>query len=104
MDEARYREAEHRLWEHEGLAPTEQLLALSRTGVTVRVQEVGQGPPIVFVHGASNGGTSWAPLVARLAGFHSIVLDRPGCGLSPALAQTVPRHRRLRRLRRCAHR
>jgi 2-hydroxy-6-oxonona-2,4-dienedioate hydrolase len=87
MDEARYRKAEHRLWAHEGVTPTEQLLSLARTGATVRVQEVGQGPPIVFIHGAANGGTSWAPLVSRLAGFHSIVLDRPGCALSPPLAK-----------------
>lgn len=87
MDEARYRKAEQRLWAHEGVIPTEQLLSLPRTGATVRVQEVGHGPPIVFIHGASNGGTSWAPLVGRLAGFHSIVLDRPGCALSPPLSK-----------------
>jgi pimeloyl-ACP methyl ester carboxylesterase len=58
---------------------------LGRTGVTVRVQEVGQGPPVVFVHGASNCGTSWAGLVARLEGFHCVLLDRPGCGLSSPL-------------------
>ena len=87
MHEARYREAERRLWAHEGVTPTEQLLSLVRTGATVRVQQVGQGPPIVFVHGAANGGTSWAPLVGRLAGFHSIVVDRPGCALSPPLAK-----------------
>jgi pimeloyl-ACP methyl ester carboxylesterase len=36
------------------------------------------------VHGASNSAVSWAELVARLDGFRWIVLDRPGCGLSPA--------------------
>ena len=65
-----------------GLAPTERRLDLRRTGVHVRVQEIGEGAPIVFVHGASNCGGSWAQLVAGLEGFRSVVLDRPGCGLS----------------------
>jgi pimeloyl-ACP methyl ester carboxylesterase len=85
-DEARYREAEQRLWASVGVAPIEQRLHLVRTGATVRVQEAGHGPPVVFVHGASSNGASWAPLVARLDGFRCIVLDRPGCGLSEPLA------------------
>jgi hypothetical protein len=40
MDEARYREAERRLWASVGVAPTEQRVRLERTGLTVRVQEV----------------------------------------------------------------
>ena len=47
--------------------------------------EVGEGEPVVFVHGASNAGASWATLVNRLPGFRCILLDRPGCGLSPPL-------------------
>ena len=82
-DEGRYREAERRMWASVGLSPTERGLHLDRTGVEVRVQEVGEGPPIVLVHGASNSGVSWAGLVARLDGFRCIVVDRPGCGLSP---------------------
>jgi pimeloyl-ACP methyl ester carboxylesterase len=74
------------MWESVGVTPpAEQWLQLPRTGTTVRVQEGGEGPPIVLVHGASNSGVSWADLVARLDGFRWIVLDRPGCGLSPAV-------------------
>ena len=82
MDEARYREAERRLWASVGVIPTEQRVRLERTGLTVRVQEVGQGPAVVLIHGASNSGASWAGLVARLDGFRCLLLDRPGCGLS----------------------
>ena len=46
------------------------------------MQEIGDGPTVLFVHGGSNAGSSWAPLVARLDGFHCVLLDRPGCGLS----------------------
>ena len=46
------------------------------------MQETGEGPPVLFVHGGMNGGTSWSSLMARLPGFRCIALDRPGCGLS----------------------
>jgi 2-hydroxy-6-oxonona-2,4-dienedioate hydrolase len=82
MNEVRFREAEQRLWRSVGAAPTERRLHLARTGVTVRVQETGEGPPALLVHGASNAGTSWAQLVARLPHYRCILLDRPGCGLS----------------------
>jgi len=82
--EDRYREAERRLWGFAGVTPTEQWLDLRRTGARVRVQVVGDGPPVVFVHGASNAGASWATLVNHLDGFRCILIDRPGCGLSPS--------------------
>jgi pimeloyl-ACP methyl ester carboxylesterase len=85
MDEVRYRQAERRLWESLEVTPTEQRVQLGRTNITVRVQELGQGPAVVLLHGTSNSGASWAPLVARLDGFHCVVLDRPGCGLSDPL-------------------
>jgi 2-hydroxy-6-oxonona-2,4-dienedioate hydrolase len=86
MNEVRYRQAERLLWQSVGVAPTEQRVPLGRTGITLRVQEVGQGPAVVLLHGTSNSGASWAPLVARLDGFRCVVLDRPGCGLSDPLA------------------
>jgi pimeloyl-ACP methyl ester carboxylesterase len=85
VHEARYLAAERRLWDAHGVQPVERRLSLARTGATARVQEVGDGPAVVFVHGASNAGASWAPLVARLAGVRCVLLDRPGCGLSEPL-------------------
>ncbi len=85
MSEQRYRESERRLWQSLGVTPTEQRVRLPRIGVTVRVQELGQGPWVVFVHGGSNSGTSWAQLAAQLSGFRCVMLDRPGCGLSDPL-------------------
>ena len=80
-DVERFRAAERRLWASVGVSPTERRVQL-RSGESVRVQEVGEGPLILFVHGASNGGASWASLIARLDGLHCVALDRPGCGLS----------------------
>ena len=86
MNETRFRESERRLWASVGVAPAEKHLRLDRTKATVRVQEVGEGQAVLFVHGASNGGTSWAGLAARLDGFRCVLLDRPGCGLSDRCA------------------
>lgn len=78
---ATFREAEARLWESVGVTPVDRRVTLA-TGGEVRVQEVGDGPPVVFVHGASIAGSSWCQLTARLTDFRCILVDRPGCGLS----------------------
>ena len=89
MDEGRYRLAERQLWEWVGVAPSEQRVHLERNDVTVRIQEVGEGLPVVFVHGANVSGSSWATLAGRLRGFRCILLDRPGTGLSDPLDKTL---------------
>jgi pimeloyl-ACP methyl ester carboxylesterase len=50
--------------------------------VKVRVQEVGRGEPVLFIHGGPNAGSTWAPVVGHLAGFRCLLVDRPGTGLS----------------------
>lgn len=98
MDEPRYRAHEARLWKDEGgLSPKEHRIALAHAGCSVRVQEVGEGPPVVFLHGGPNAGSTWAPLVRRLGGFRCLLVDRPGTGLSDALA-SIPRPKELREL------
>lgn len=83
MDETRYRAAERSLWDHVGVRPTEHRVRLRRNGVNVRVQEVGVGPPVVFVHGGpGTSGAVFADLAARLPEFRCLLLDRPGTGLS----------------------
>jgi Alpha/beta hydrolase family len=97
MDENTYRRAERALWASLHAQPTEHWLELGRTGATVHVQEVGDGAPVVFVHGASTAGTSWASLAARLDEFRCILIDRPGCGLSPPLSEGLADMARLGR-------
>ncbi|MFN3217070.1 MAG: alpha/beta fold hydrolase [Acidimicrobiales bacterium] len=77
----RFRQSERRLWESVGVEPSERYVQL-RAGGMVRVQETGDGPPVLLVHGAVNAGTSWMSLMAKLPDFRCIALDRPGCGLS----------------------
>ena len=82
MNETRYREAERTYWGHHGLEPEERFLRLRHTGTRIRVQEVGAGDPVVFIHGGPNAGTTWAPLVEHLTEFRCLLVDRPGTGLS----------------------
>lgn len=82
MDEVAFRAAEQQMWSSVGIAPEERFVA------GMRVQEAGTGPPVLFVHGGSNSGVSWATLIADVASaFRCIVIDRPGCGLSPKRSQ-----------------
>jgi pimeloyl-ACP methyl ester carboxylesterase len=82
---ARYRQAERALWAYYGAAPAEHFLDLPSPNVRVRVQELGAGEPVLFIHGGPNAGSTWAPLAAQLQAFRCLVLDRPGCGLSAPL-------------------
>lgn len=84
--DAAYRSAEQALWRSLDADPTEREVELRRLGTRVRVQELGAGAPVVFIHGGPSAGTNWAPLAAHLDGFRSIIVDRPGSGLSDALA------------------
>lgn len=89
------RTAERQVWDELGLEPVVHQLALDRVGTTVRVQEVGEGRPVVFVHGASVSGTSWADLVAVLPRVRCLLVDRPGCGGSEPLPGPVNAARQL---------
>jgi 2-hydroxy-6-oxonona-2,4-dienedioate hydrolase len=78
----RYRRAERAVWSHFNLEPVERLIDVPSPAVRIRVQEVGSGQPIVFIHGGLWPATGLAPLVSQLVGYRSILVDRPGCGLS----------------------
>jgi len=77
----RYLAAETRLWQHYRLAPRERFVDIARPRARLRVLEAGSGPPVLFIHGTVGPG-SWPSLVAGMPGFRSLVLDRPGWGLS----------------------
>jgi 2-hydroxy-6-oxonona-2,4-dienedioate hydrolase len=83
MDEQRYRDAERALWKDAGLAPAEHRVHLRRNDVTVRVMEVGDGAPTLFIHGGPGAaGSIWAYLAAQLPSLRCLLVDRPGTGLS----------------------
>ncbi|HEU5100936.1 MAG TPA: alpha/beta hydrolase [Roseiflexaceae bacterium] len=86
-----YRQAEARLWTTLlGALPAEHALELPNLHTRVRALVVGQGPTLLFVHGGPNAASTWAPLVRLLPDFRCVLLERPGCGLSP-LPRNPPR-------------
>ena len=79
-----FREAEVRFLESAGLVAQERFVTLARPSMSLRLLERGSGDVVLFVHGGGGVAAHWAPLMARLDGYHLIALDRPGCGLTDA--------------------
>jgi len=53
------------------------------SGATIHVRVGGKGPAVVLLHGYGETGDMWAPLAARLATTHTVVVpDLRGLGLS----------------------
>ena len=81
-DSSKFVAAERELWSSYDIEPRERRVRL-RAGNEVRVQEVGAGPPVVFIHGVAVAGSSWVLLADALKDdFRCVLVDRPGCGLS----------------------
>jgi 2-hydroxy-6-oxonona-2,4-dienedioate hydrolase len=77
---------EEAFWAAQGAPlPVQRRVRLQRLAVEVRIQELGQGPPVLFVPALATTGTGFAPLVCRLEGLRCILLDRPGTGGSDPL-------------------
>ena len=52
-------------------------------GLEIAYERVGEGPPLVFVHGAAGDGRMWQPQLAALADEFTVVAwDEPGAGRS----------------------
>ena len=59
---------------------------LRASGVEIAYERVGEGPPLVFVHGAAVDGRMWQPQLADLANEFTVVAwDEPGSGRSSDL-------------------
>jgi pimeloyl-ACP methyl ester carboxylesterase len=73
-----------------GLPVTQRRLDLA--GTSTAVLEGGDGPPLVLLHGGIEcGGAVWAPVVARLAERHRVVVpDLPGLGESDPVDRLDP--------------
>lgn len=70
-----------------GLPATTRTLDIG--GLATAVVELGEGPPLLLLHGGIEcGGAMWAPVVPQLALHHRVVVpDVPGLGESTPAAQ-----------------
>ncbi len=67
---------------------------VSAAGLTWHVQEMGEGPPLVLIHGTGAATHSWRHLMPLLATSHRVIaMDLPGHGFTrgrPAGGLTLP--------------
>ncbi len=62
------------------LKPKIHQLQIRKPRILLRVTEVGDGDPTLFLHGFSLCAAHWAPLLAQLPSLRSITVDMPGHG------------------------
>jgi pimeloyl-ACP methyl ester carboxylesterase len=56
---------------------------IQANGLEIAYERVGQGPPLIFVHGAAEDGRVWRPQLSALADEFTVVAwDEPGAGRS----------------------
>ena len=77
-----FEQAERRLFASCGVQSASRRVRLADPPVSVRVLEVGDGPPLVLVHGSGMSASTWAPLMPYLGTNRMIAFDLPGFGLS----------------------
>lgn len=78
----KYRHNENAVLNKYKLDSEEHFVRVENYGIKVRVQVTGQGPPMLFIHGGPNAGSTWLELASLLPDYQCLILDRPGCGLS----------------------
>ncbi len=76
----RYASSLAALLAHHDVRPSYHLVP-SDPGPTF-VMDVGEGEPVVFVHGTPATSAVWVPLLEHLHGIRALVVDRPSHGLS----------------------
>ena len=65
-----------------GVLPARSRYIDLKSGRRVHVIEVGEGPPVLLLHGSGTSSLSLLPVLERLEGVRAIAVDRPGFGLS----------------------
>ena len=80
MNKTSFLKAEADVFAAYSLKPTVHPLRLRTPRMELRVTEVGDGEPTLFLHGFSLCSAHWAPLMAQLPSLHSIAIDMPGHG------------------------
>jgi pimeloyl-[acyl-carrier protein] methyl ester esterase len=85
MNNTSFLKAEADVFAAYSLKPTVHQTRLQTPRMELRVTEVGDGEPTLFLHGFSLCSAHWAPLMARLPSLHSIAIDMPGHGGSDGI-------------------
>src|SRR5947209_261945 len=80
-----FAKAEQKVFDHYGLEVKTHFVQLKQPELKVRVLEVGSGDPLLMVPGGSGDAFIFAPLLAGLADWRILAIDRPGGGMSDGI-------------------
>jgi pimeloyl-ACP methyl ester carboxylesterase len=80
MNNTSFLKAEADVYAAYSLTPKVHKLRLQTPRVELRVTEVGNGEPTLFLHGFSLCSAHWAPLMGQLPSLRIIAIDMPGHG------------------------
>jgi pimeloyl-ACP methyl ester carboxylesterase len=83
--EARFRELQARALRRYAVAADSRQITIDDPALDVHVLDVGEGAPILFLHGGNSVAAGWIPLLGKLDGYRKLAPDRPGCGLTTKL-------------------
>ena len=71
----------------ERYAPDTRVRRIRWSHGETQVLELGDGPPLLLVHGGGDAAFEWVPILATLAKTHRVLaVDRPGHGLADAFS------------------
>ena len=79
----KYKEAQQKIYKKEGVSPVSKFVMTNGVVKNVHYLEVGQGKPLILIHGGGGNTDQWINLVKHLqSDFKLFIVDRPGCGLT----------------------
>ena len=77
-----FTEAQHRMLARFAIEAESRFIDVPVVNGRAQVLVAGEGPPVIMVGGIGTPAAMWAPLMARLPGFHLHAVDLPGFGLT----------------------
>lgn len=78
-----YKASQQKFYAKEGVEPQSKFLTISGPVKKVHYLEVGEGQPLILLHGGGGNTDQWVNLIKHLEkDFRLIIVDRPGCGLT----------------------
>jgi pimeloyl-ACP methyl ester carboxylesterase len=80
MSNTSFLNAEADVFARYSLKPKLRRVQLREPRISLRITELGDGEPTLFLHGFSLCTAHWAPLLAKLPSLRSIAIDMPGHG------------------------
>jgi len=87
LNEKVYRDSEQNLFAECGVEVREHRIEVGVPTTSIQVLEIGEGDPVLFLHGSPNSAATWTSLAAQLVNHRCVLLERPGAGLSTPVVE-----------------